>query len=613
MEAALASAPVLQFPPPANVGVPPTPTYTPPPYTPPPATTRRRRPRRPRPYRAADDGAPDDGPADRRPVRQPDHHRWTDTDSGAEHGPDTAGIPRPRQRRRSAITGLVLPTHDDPVPRGASRIVGGPVGRHARIGGRGWWTPLRVLLLFAVLISIAGWGQKATCRDTRNWTHEYQYTRLCYSDVKALYDSAGFTQGKRPYLDTPFEYPVLLGAAVQAAASVADLQPPVANVSGHYTFDRRSATFYDVSALLLALAVCVTVACTAMSAGARPWDAALVALAPALVWHLTTNWDMFAVAFAAAGLLAWARRRPGLAGVLIGLGAATKLYPVLLLLPLLVLCVRAGQLRAWVRTTAAAVVTALLVYVPFYVTAASFALRQGQLVKVPHSSAWYALTNGSLGNALSALAFHHDGGINGTLRFFQLNTQRPADWDSLAFALQFFTGHTFDTGALGLATSAIFIVLFGAITWLGLSAPHRPRLAQLAFLTIVAFLLSNKVFSPQYVLWLIPLYALARPRWWPFLVWQLSEFLLLVFRYLHFVNLDNSNKGAPRAWFVGSVCIRDLVLVGLAALIVRDIWWPQHDVVRRTTGADDPLGGVLDGAPDVVGGRSVRAPAPLPA
>ena len=58
------------------------------------------------------------------------------------------------------------------------------------------------------------------------------------------------------------------------------------------------------------------------------------------------------------------------------------------------------------------------------------------------------------------------------------------------------------------------------IAVLALTAPRRPRLAQLAFLIVAAFILTNKVYSPQFVIWLIPLLALARPRWRDFLIWQ---------------------------------------------------------------------------------------------
>ena len=65
--------------------------------------------------------------------------------------------------------------------------------------------------------------------------------------------------------------------------------------------------------------------------------------------HAFTNFDMLATAFAATGTLAWSRRRPALAGVLLGLGAAAKLYPAFFLLPMLLLCLRAGKLDKWLQ------------------------------------------------------------------------------------------------------------------------------------------------------------------------------------------------------------------------------------------------------------------------
>ena len=56
-------------------------------------------------------------------------------------------------------------------------------------------------------------------------------------------------------------------------------------------------------------------------------------------------------------------------------------------------------------------------------------------------------------------------------------------------------------------------------------APATPRLAQLGFLVVAGFLLVNKVYSPQYVLWLLPLAVLARPRWRDLLIWQAGEVL----------------------------------------------------------------------------------------
>ncbi len=99
--------------------------------------------------------------------------------------------------------------------------------------------------------------------------------------------------------------------------------------------------FFDVNVVLLA--VCALLACwfVAGTHRRRPWDA--VMLAPGIVLTAYINWDLLAVALLAGALWAWARDKPLLAGVLIGLGTAAKLYPILLLGPLLVLCLRGGQ------------------------------------------------------------------------------------------------------------------------------------------------------------------------------------------------------------------------------------------------------------------------------
>src|SRR5258705_12608279 len=104
--------------------------------------------------------------------------------------------------------------------------------------------------------------------------------------------------------------------------------------------------FFNIAAFGLALAWLTTVWATARLAGSRRiWDAALVAGSPILIFQMFTNFDALATAFATGALLAWARRKPWLAGALIGLGVAAKVYPVLLFVPLVILGVRTGRLR----------------------------------------------------------------------------------------------------------------------------------------------------------------------------------------------------------------------------------------------------------------------------
>jgi len=542
-----------------------------------------------------------------------------DSASPVEPGhPDPAGSAQPGHPAGPGYLAgaehVVLPTHDDALVSGLSDGIGGPVGRHAAIGARrSWWTPLRVIVALAVVFSVLGWVQKLPCRDTSNWNHQLQYTTLCYSDQIALYSAEGLSSGKRPYLDYPVEYPVLIGGFMEVASLVAKLSTPSHLEGGAFTGDGQAATFFDVSTLLLAVAVVVTALCTARTAGPRPWDGAIVAAAPAVILFLGTNWDMAAVAFASAGILAWARKRHALAGVLLGLGVATKMFPALFLLPLFVLCLRAARLRAWFAAAASTVLTVALIYIPVYVTASAFRQEGNTFVKIDGSSAWHALTTRGFGAFFSALAPHHDGGLNGAARFFTLNIERVADWGSLPLALEHVLNTQFEYHVLNRATQIIFIVLFLGIAGLILLAPRRPRVGQVLFLTVVAFMITNKVYSPQYALWLLPLVALARPRWRDALIWQGSELLTLIATHLHLAYIsDGATAGVTRGWLAGAVTLRDLVLVWLSALVIRDVLRPRNDPVRASAPVDDPAGGVLDGAPDAGWLRSPPVPWPAP-
>ena len=99
--------------------------------------------------------------------------------------------------------------------------------------------------------------------------------------------------------------------------------------------------YFDISALWLALAWLVVVWAVRALRRTRPWDAALVALSPLVLVHAFTNFDTLAVACATGGTARAAPgRRPVLAGLLIGVGGAFKFYPLLLLLPVLLVGLR---------------------------------------------------------------------------------------------------------------------------------------------------------------------------------------------------------------------------------------------------------------------------------
>jgi uncharacterized membrane protein len=459
----------------------------------------------------------------------------------------------------------VVPTWTDPVAAQAAEALGGPWGRHAVTGRALFWTPLRVCLLFVVLGLSLAWIKQAPCSDG-NWSGSPQYTHFCYSDSVPLFGLYDLGSGAVPYLDSAVEYPVLTGGFMAAAAAVSRGYDGLAQATDLLPGVPPVQSYYAVTCLLLAVCALVTTRAVLGLSGRRPWDAAMIGLSPLLVVHAFTNWDLFAVALAALGMWAWARRMPVPAGLLLGLGVAAKLYPLLILGALFLLCVRAGLVRTWLRTAVAA------------------------------GAAWLAV------NAPFALAAPENWG-----RFFRLNSVREADPDSLwNIALYLSDDRILDGPLLPGQTPSVLnavvavstLLMVAGVGWLTLAAPVRPRVAQVAFLLVAGFLLLNKVWSPQYSLWLLPLAVLARPAWRSLLAWQATEALLWVPRMLWYLGPDDN--GITVGWFFLAVGIRDVAVVVLMALVVRDVLQPDRDVVRTSwPGVDDPAGGVLDHAPDL--------------
>jgi uncharacterized membrane protein len=75
----------------------------------------------------------------------------------------------------------------------------------------------------------------------------------------------------------------------------------------------------------------------------------------------------------------------------------------------------------------------------------------------------------------------------------------------------------------------------------------------MAFLVVAAFLMTNKVYSPQYVLWLLPLMILARPKWRDWLIFTAGELIYFVAIWWHLGGFLSPGT-ARRTGFTGSRC-----------------------------------------------------------
>lgn len=454
------------------------------------------------------------------------------------------------------------PSQEDALARLVTAWLGGPVGRSARVGVSRL-TPLAVLILVTTATFAVGLAQKAPCHEV-GWPQDRQttYDHLCYSDVPYLYRERGFADGNVAYVDQgnypALEYPVLTGLVMQVTATVARAfggDGPVAD----------SVLFFDLTVVVLFLFALVTVALLSRVHPWRPYDAMLVAAAPVLALAGTINWDLLAVALTTAALLAWSRRRPVWTGVLLGLGVAAKFYPLLLFGPLLLVSFRSRRLRAWCIAVATAAAAWLAVNLPV-------------LLLAPGS--WST--------------------------FWTFNRDRSADFGSIWYVLGL-AGHPVER--VNVWSVGLFALACAGIAALALRAPQPPRLGQLAFLTVAAFLLVNKVYSPQYVLWLLPLVALARPRWRDWAVWQGAEVLYWLSIWLHLgQHLFPPVADAPDRMYWLAVVVRMAATAYLCAVVVRDIVVPAEDVVRRGDAVDDPVNGPLGGRPSA---DRTRPPGPV--
>lgn len=362
-----------------------------------------------------------------------------------------------------------------------------------------------------------GLAIKAPCASG-DWADGRQYRRLCYTDIVPLLGTEQLTGDRLPYLDACApseancdEYPVLSMYAMRLAAWVSE------GVAG----------FFAANVLLLTVAAFVTALCLYLLVGPR---ALYVALAPTLAIYAFMNWDLIAVALATAATLAFAGRRNVAAGVLLGLGAAAKAYPALLVVPFVAERLRERDPNGGIHLAWAAGGTWLAVNLPFALAA---------------PASWW--------------------------EFFRFNAERPADWDSLWFiACHRITGELScsPTRLINAASLLIFLGSAGLVWWLKRRRePDFSRLT-LGLPILILFLLSNKVYSPQYGLWLLPWFALALPSPAAFVTFSLADAAVFVTRFSWFGRLSGLG-GLPIGAFELAVVLRTVVLLACVVAWMR--------------------------------------------
>jgi Glycosyltransferase family 87 len=353
----------------------------------------------------------------------------------------------------------------------------------------------------------------------------------------SLFQSYGdaVVSGHVPYRDFSLEYP----PAALPAFVVPSFGPAHAYDSWFMAFEAASGL--------------ATVALVGLLSRSR-LAAAFCALAPLALGPLTLHrYDLWATALATAGLAAALTRRPTVGAGLLGLGAAAKVFP-LVLLP------TAGRRAAgWFAAGAALAITPFLVLAPGGVR---FAFDQ-QLGR--------ALQLESLGSS-ALLVVHAAGAYTPHVVFgrgsWNLDGALPDALAAVQTVLE-----------MGTVVTVWVLYLRGERT--------RVRLLAAAAAAVAVWIAFGKVLSPQFLVWLLPLVALLG-------AWRERFLLLVAFGLTQAVYPDRYDElVALHRLPIALLGLRNLVLLALAASLIARLVGDRvpEEVAREREGAEprDPV------------------------
>lgn len=376
----------------------------------------------------------------------------------------------------------------------------------------------RALLIALAVTCMLGFGFKQHCMPG-GWTDSEQYLTGCYSDAVPFWSAREVDKGRIPYLQTPIEYPVLTGAAIG-----------IEGAATHLLFGQRAndGDFLGVvTAVNIALAFLVLwMLWRAGMDRARLW---WWAAAPPLVLYVGHNWDMIAVALAVAALLQARDNRLVRASALAGLGVAAKLFPIVIL-PLIGLSALFERDKSWAAR-----------------------LQRAALVTLAAVVVWGAV------NLPVALAAPEN-----WRQFYSFSEARGgtagATWDVLGnmgwLVLGIPEKNLYATLAFGLGGAAIV-----ALGW----RQHRDRLWLLATPLLAWFLLTNKVYSPQFDLWLWPLLVMTAPRLWSVALLAITGIWAYFAEFWFFAGMDGAWPSASTVDIAFAAMARAAVMLWIIA------------------------------------------------
>ena len=430
----------------------------------------------------------------------------------------------------------VIPSWEDPVAARATGFLGGPLGRYAVVGSRGLAGVAAVLAALGAMMLALGVWQKGHCL-MKGWSTPDQFWRACYSDLPVVHVSSALAQRQLPWSgEVPSTQPPLPGLVMWLLARLSPVAGPGTSAQ-QWVFGLWAL----VCVLLLAAAVLAVVALRPR----RPWQAAHLALSPVLVTLALVSTDLLGIALTLLALWAWRRGHGWGTGLLLGLAALVRPFPLLVLAAIVLVALRGtrspggyrvaptepGVLMRVAQVVVGTLLGALAVLVPL-------------LLVEPRS--------------LTAVTTWWGSGMTASYGAVQMV---PALMGTPLLPV------TTAVVAVGGWVVALFLGL-----WLSRRARRRLGVVQLAAVMTAVVALTAPSLPVQSGLWVLVFLALSSRPWWEHLGWALVETAHFVATWLHIAFASDPGRGLPPEAYAVAVTLR-------AAAWVWILWrvWDEPD------------------------------------
>jgi uncharacterized membrane protein len=266
---------------------------------------------------------------------------------------------------------------------------------------------------------------------------------------------------------------------------------------------------------------------------------------PFIRYFYFERYDIWPALVCLSAILFFCWGRHATSGAAIGLGVGIKVYPVVFIPALIVVAFRQGKATRFAAGLCAGLLPIALLsfFVPWWRFAEFQNGRGLQVESLGASVLW-------LGNKLGMIQAHWEF----TKKWFEVtgpSAMATLTWVRCIFAI-----------AVALCT------LLAARVAARRSSFSVGQLARLLLMPLLAFVAFNPVFSPQFIIWLLPLAALAslEGRWLPVLATQMAALLTPII----YPSLFQDYASGLNSLETSVLVLRNLALVGALSLLVRD-------------------------------------------